>query len=133
MPIRRDLEAELESLGQSPSGGVWSLVVWVDRAVRIYTSRELGPIGDVFLRSWDFVRESPTPCSMGVYLSDNGRVPEATDFTALFRCFSACDALPFILGEDELRATMKAETAALSELKNIRPVTAPQSLEIELF
>jgi hypothetical protein len=136
MPIRRDLQAELESLGPSPAEGVWSLVVWVDRAVKTYTSLELVPIGSVFLRAWASVANSPTPCSMAIYRSEDLRVPGATDFLVLFRSFAVPEDPPFIVGEAQLRDTMEAELEAI-RLKNEafdrgQPSTY-RSLEIELF
>lgn len=131
--IHRELEAGLQSLGHAPADGVWSLVVWADRAIKTYASRELASVGNVFLRAWDCATRSPTPCSMAIYRSEALRLPGTTDFLALFRSFATQEEPSFILGEDELRATMKAEAAALSELKNTRPVTTPLSLEIELF
>jgi hypothetical protein len=136
MPIRRDLQAELESLGPGPADGAWSLVVWVDRAVKTYTSRELVPIGNVFLRAWECVAKSPTPCSMAIYRSEDLRVPGATDFLVLFRSFGVPEEPPFIVGEEQLRDTMKAETEAIrlkNETLDCLQASTSLSLEIELF
>ena len=136
MPIRRDRQAGLGSLGPSPADGVWSLVVWVDRALKTYTSRELVPIGRVFLRAWESVAKSPTACSMAIYRSEDLRVPGAKDFLVLFRSFGVPEEPPFIVGEEQLRDAMKAEREAI-RLKNATldrvQVATSLSLEIELF
>jgi hypothetical protein len=136
MPIRRDLQAELESLGPGPADGVWSLVVWVNRAVKTYTSRELVPIGSVFLRAWESVAKSPTACSMAIYRSEDLRAPGAKDFLVLFRSFGVHKEPPFTVGEEQLRDAMKAEREAIrlknATLDRVQVVTS-LSLEIELF
>lgn len=133
MPIRSDLQTELERLEADAIDGAWSLVVWADRAVKKYSSRHLASLGKLLLEAWDTVQKIPTTCSMAIYRSEDLRVPGATDFLVLFRSFAAREEPPFILGEEELHAAMRAEAAALRELESASAMTAPLTLEIELF
>lgn len=133
MPIRSDLQTELERIEADAIDGAWSLVVWADRAVTTYSSRHLTPLGEFILEAWDSVQKKSTACSMAIYRSEDLRVPGATDFLVLFRSFAAREEPPFIIGEDQLRVALDAEALARSKSQSSGAITAPSTLEIELF
>ncbi len=52
---------------------------------------------------------------MAIYPSEYLRASGATDFLVLFRAFRSPEEPPFIVGEEKLRDTMKAETEAIRQ------------------
>ena len=139
MPIRSDLQAELDRLGPDSSAGAWSLVVWADRKVKEYSSRHLAPLGTVVLEAWHSAQKSPMACSMAIYPSEDLHEPGATDFLVLFRAFGAPQDPPFIVGEERLHDVMEAEAEAIRQrdvmLEWMRKWEPPTDspLDIDLF